>query len=180
MLAARGHIGMVEHEISWVEVPQPHRLVAAKVSIPGLPKMILQSVYLQVMVGMDTLNKAVVASALMTGQLSGLHNLMLGDWNMSPATIWRSGILSSVARHQIGALDGPTFVSPARTSVLDFAVVQSQCWPLVAGVQLRKDLVTTPHRVVQMLLHPGSQAPKRWIVQRPFKSGTSDRASGCQ
>ncbi len=72
-----------------------HRAIAVKVAIEGRPPMLVASLYLQAAVGLNPLNKAVLATAAHWQEALQLPTLIGGDFNVKPQTMNNSTLFTS-------------------------------------------------------------------------------------
>eukprot|EP00974_Lingulodinium_polyedra_P010080 968967-Lingulodinium_polyedra.AAC.1 len=102
-------------------------------------------VYMAVGEGMSARNAEILASIMATVDSTGLPAIIGGDFNMSPKTLWQSGIPKQ-GNMTIMAPDGATCITGTSATVLDYFMVSMKYTQMVQGVKVQPGFEAPPHR----------------------------------
>ncbi len=128
-----------------------HRAIGVKVAIEGMPPILVTSLYLQAAVGLNPLNKAILATAAHWQEALQLPTLIGGDFNVKPQIMnhstffLRSGL--SLLAPEINA-----YRNAKTRSTIDYYLVSKCLADDVVHCRTLSDFPLKPHLPVELSL----------------------------
>ncbi len=157
-----------------LESENPHRLLAVKLAVSGLPEMLVVCIYMEAGVGLNRLNRTLLATAASWQEEMRLPILMGGDFNVRPRTLQNTDFLARASMTLL-APSLATYRTAKSATVIDYFIASGSIAEQVATCQTLRDFPSRPHRPVQLALEvhglskvPILESPTRLPLQRPF------------
>ena len=152
----------------------PHRILAVKLAVSGLPETLRVCVYMEVGVGLNRLSRTLLATAAAWQEETRLPILMGGDFNVKPKTLQCTDFLVRAGMTLL-APSQATYRTAKSANVIDYFVASGSIAEQVATCTTLRDFPSRPHRPVKIALvvHglckvPILESPTKLPLQRPF------------
>jgi len=140
------------------------RLVAGKVSVPGLGSVVVYSGYFVCGAGWDAHNESIANKVTAHAARHGLSWFMGADFNMSPEELVHEDYPAS-AGAVIKAPEQDTCISPGCTRILDFFIVERNLAEGAFNVCADLEAATRPHRPVTMSFHANLKSATKCVFK---------------
>ena len=153
---------------------QAHRLLAVKVDSLGQAPMLVGAAYLEAGVGLNLLNRQLLAQIVMWQEICQLPVLVGLDANIASTTLLRSEFWSR-SPLQVVAPREPTRTNSRSASTIDYMLCSRCLGAQVESVKVLRDIPLAPHSPVRLRRHanavecvPVLKMPTRLPLVPPF------------
>ncbi len=131
---------------------QDHRLLAVKVDVLGQEPMLVGAAYLESGVGLNLLNRELLAQVAMWQEIYQLPVLVGADANIPSTTLLKSEFWSR-SPLQVVAPREPTRTNSRSASVIDYILCSRCLGAQVESCQVLRSFPLAPHSSVRLRLH---------------------------
>ncbi len=144
LVAQRDDIGVTEPELTLTADESP-RIMAPQLAIPGLDPTLLANAYFEDAMGLNELNRVLLAKFAIWQQEFGMQVIGGGDFNIPAAQLSNSSEFWRRSRLQLVAPSEPTYTTATAATTIDYFVVSATLVDQVVRREVLTDFPLSPH-----------------------------------
>jgi len=141
------------------------RLVAGKISIPGLGSVAIYSAYFHCGAGWNTANVDITEAIKLHTHRHACPWAVAADWNMEPTELLDINLPEVMDACVMSPVNAETCVSPATARTIDYFLVHNELRLGVINVITIEDACTRPHRPVQLSIKAGLRGARKKVFR---------------
>jgi len=161
------YLGLTQTKKGVVDELIQGRLLAGRISAPGLGSVVIYAAYLHTGLGLVGGNVDILDKIKCHNDCHNSPWVVAADWNMEPHVLGESGVCKALDAKLLYP-QSATCISPACARTIDFFMVSSSLADAAEEPYTVDDAATRPHRPVMLVLKAGLKSARKTVF-RPTK-----------